>query len=707
MMARLLIIAYAAVATACVAASAHAGSTAALDHVRLAAYLEAPLSPGKTTWVAIRQEMDPGWHTYWRNPGESGLATSVSWRLPNGVKAGDISWPAPEQFSDGTVTNYGYEHTATLLVPLTASASAKPGIAQLTVNLLACEHMCIPEQATLDLDLHKASGGTTIFDRARHVLPSPFMGVARFSIHAHEVRVVLEAPWLRGITASAVKLFPAQQGVMADGSVARVEVDRTRVAWTGPVDKGAKVPQAFAGVLQIAGHGTYALTALPGPIVVTPSTAKETMSLLTAMALAFFGGLILNLMPCVLPVLSMKALALARTGSDTASARHEGLFYFVGVMTTFGVMAAVLLSLKASGAALGWGFQLQSPAVVLLLALLVAAVGMNLIGVFELPVGFAGAGDPLARGDGGKGAFFTGALAVVVASPCTAPFMGVALGFALTQPTVSAAMVFCALGFGFAAPFTAVSLSPALIRLIPKPGHWMNKFKQALAFPMFATAIWLLWVLGRQSGPDAVAGGLVVSLGIVLLVWLLRMTRGVLTWALAALGVIVLVCGVVIVSRPEARPMPQMWAPWSEQALAAARQSGRPVLVDFSAAWCVTCLVNERVALDNEEVVKRLHGDWVVTLKGDWTNPDPAITAALHQYGRDGVPLYVLYAPSGQATVLPQVLTPGIVIAALTKLKARAGRGTTAGRARTISVASGASTKTHDSDDRRLRSISL
>jgi thiol:disulfide interchange protein DsbD len=364
-------------------------------------------------------------------------------------------------------------------------------------------------------------------------------------------------------------------------------------------------------------------------------------------------------------VLSIKALALARTGSDTVSARREGLFYLAGVMATFAVMTTVLLALKASGAALGWGFQLQSPVIVLALALLMAAIGMNQLGVFELPLGFVGAGDHLAQSGGAKGAFFTGALAVVVASPCTAPFMGAALGFALTQPVLGAASVLLALGLGFAAPFTIVSLSPALVRLLPKPGLWMNAFKQALAFPMFATALWLLWVLGRQSGMDAVIIALAVSLGIVLLVWLSRIARGVWSWAVAIAGAAALTATTILTLAAPAPSAQPMWQPWSVQALATARQSGRPVLVDFSAAWCVTCLVNERVALNDGAVIARLRHDRVVTLKGDWTNPDPAITAALHQFGRDGVPLYVLYAPGGKVDVLPQILTPDTVMSAL------------------------------------------
>jgi DsbC/DsbD-like thiol-disulfide interchange protein/cytochrome c biogenesis protein CcdA len=676
MLARLLIIVFAALTAAFLAVGAFAGSSAALEHVRLAAYLETPLVPGHTSWVAIRQQMDPGWHTYWRNPGESGLPTSVSWSLPAGVAAGAIRWPVPEQFSDGTVVNYGYSRDATLLVPLTASPSARPGMARLTVFLLACEHMCIPERATLELDLRKSSGGAGLFARARQAIPSPFTGSAAFVVAPLALKLTLQASQLEGVEANAVRFFPAQQGMLADGAMPRATIKGTRLIWRAQTQDGMKPPQQLAGVLQIAGKGSYWVTARPGPPLprISDATAPVTMGLLTAIILALIGGLILNLMPCVLPVLSMKALALARTGYDGISARREGLFYLLGVTVTFALMAGVLLALKASGAALGWGFQLQSPAVVLVLALLMAAIGMNLLGAFELPMGFAGAGERLAQSGGWTGAFFTGALAVVVASPCTAPFMGAALGFALTQPIVPAVAVFLALGLGFALPFTVLSASPALIRLMPKPGPWMNTFKQALAFPMFATAIWLLWVLGRQAGPDAVVAGLAAGLGIVILVWLKRIARLVWPWLIGAAAVLSVAMVAVLAGGSSVRPAHRQWLPWSEQALVAARQSGRPVLVDFSAAWCVTCLVNERIALGNSEVQSRLQKDGVVTLKGDWTNPDPAITAALHSHGREGVPLYLLYPPQGSPAVLPQILTPGIVLAALSRMEAPASR---------------------------------
>ncbi len=289
MPARLFIIAFAALATAFLAAGAFGGSSAALEHVRLAAYLEAPLAPGKTSWVAIRQEMDPGWHTYWRNPGESGLPTSVSWSLPAGVRAGEIRWPTPEQFSDGTVINYGYAKEATLLVPLTASASAKPGAARLTVNLLACEHMCIPEQAVLDIDLRKASGSGSVFDAARHALPVPFAGASSFRLGAHRLRIAFDAPWLDGVTAGAVTVFPAAPDMVADGGVPQVEKNGDRIIWSVQAQDGVKRPQTLEGVLRIAGRGAFAYAARPAPAADSRAVG-DAMGLWTAIALAFLGG---------------------------------------------------------------------------------------------------------------------------------------------------------------------------------------------------------------------------------------------------------------------------------------------------------------------------------------------------------------------------------------------------------------------------------
>ena len=350
--------------------------------------------------------------------------------------------------------------------------------------------------------------------------------------------------------------------------------------------------------------------------------------------------------------------------------RRDGVFYFCGVLATFAVIAGSLLLLKAGGAALGWGFQLQSPLVVLALALLMTAIGLNLLGVFEVPLSLAGVGNDLTRAKGGAGAFFTGALAVLVASPCTAPFMGTALGFALTQPALSAIIVFVALGVGFALPFSAIAFTPALVRLVPRPGPWMVRFKELLAFPMFATAIWLIWVLGRQVGATGIALVLCVGLGLVFLFWLLRSLARPAQWVVGVVG-----AAALIALSAQIRTAPtndKAATTWSPEAVAQARREGKPVLVDFSAAWCVTCLVNERVALEDAAVTTRLGRDGVVVLKADWTNRNAAITSELGRYGRSGVPLYLLYPAHahGQATVLPQLLTPAVVLSALDKAEA-------------------------------------
>ena len=660
----------------------------AANHVAVSAALEAPAKPGATVWVAIRQTVQPGWHTYWVNPGETGLPTSVSWNLPAGVSAGDIQWPLPERLTTGPIVDYGYTGTSTMLVPLTVAPDAKIGAvpASATVSWLACQQMCVPESATIAFDLNKPSGDAALFAAARSALPRSFAGSAVFSGSKGELTVTMNDAMLRGISAGDVQFFPATLRAVNDAVTPRVAVRGDRVSVTMA---RARHPHAFedlTAVLAVKGRGAFAIAARPGVAPAVPAAAAavalvpavqkddsaEVKGLLAAVLMAFTGGLILNLMPCVLPILSMKAMALTRSAGDSAELRRDGAYYFIGVLATFGVIAGTLLTLKAAGSAIGWGFQLQSPTVVLVLALLMGAIGLNLLGAFEVPLSLVGIGSNLAAGGGGKGAFFTGALAVLVASPCTAPFMGTALGYALTQSALSAAAVFLALGVGFALPFTALAFTPALVRLVPKPGNWMVRFKEFLAFPMFATAIWLLWVLTQESGPAGLVWALSIGLGLVFLFWLTRHLPEKLRLGAGVVGAIaLLVLGFNLPVAPAHAAHAEGWQPWSVKAVAEARAQGKPVLVDFGAAWCVTCLVNERVALDDSGVKSALAKDGVVLLKGDWTSHDAAITAELARFGRAGVPLYLLY-PAASATkpkVLPQILTPDAVLAALKDLR--------------------------------------
>lgn len=648
-------------------AAGQAASTAQIDHVWLAVSLETPARPGTTAWVALQQVIAPGWHTYWRNPGDLGLATSVSWSLPKGVTAGEPQWPAPQRFAAGAIVDYAYEGEPTLLIPLTIARDAAIGVpARANVFLLECAQMCIPEQATLDLDLRRDSGSPALFAKARTSLPRAFAGTAHVAIDAQSVILTVNGAVLRGVKANQLSFFPATRRTVNYDLAPEMHVDGATLIWKAARAPHAKPIGAFTGVLNIAGGGAFTVSAasVASPMPSAPNATD--LTLVGAIILAFCGGLILNLMPCVLPILSMKALALARSGESTHELRRDGLFYFVGVQATFAAVAGVLLVLKAGGAALGWGYQLQSPLVVFALALLMAVIGLNLLGVFEVPLRLAGMGEGLTRARGGHGAFFTGALAVLVASPCTAPFMGTALGYALTQSSVASIAVFLALGTGFALPFSALAYTPAFFRLVPRPGRWMIRLKEFLAFPMFGTAIWLVCVLDQQVGTSGLAVALCIALGLVFVMWLLQLLGPRLRWIVGAPALVTLFASSLHI-QPATSSIDASWTPWSAEAISAARDAHKPVLVDFSAAWCVTCVVNERVALENPSVAARLRKYGVVTLKGDWTNRSAAIATELNRYGRGGVPLYLLYPPNAQgyAIVLPQILTPAIVLSAL------------------------------------------
>jgi thiol:disulfide interchange protein DsbD len=645
-----------------------AASEVRADHVTLSLALEQAPRADATVWVAIQQSIDPGWHTYWRNPGDSGLATSVAWSLPAGVTPGEIAWPAPERFVTGSIVNFGYAGRAVMLVPLALGHAGGLAPAHATLSLLECAQMCIPERITLGLPQTAAHGSATLFADARAAIPRGLHGAMQFAIFPQRVRLTLRDPALARLDLAGAQFIPATPDIVNYDAPAEFTRAGDTLVWSAPraaLDRPAKT---FAGVLELPGAGAFAVSAVPAPIAV-PRLSGQMSAIAQAAFFAFLGGLILNLMPCVLPVLSMKALAMVRAGETPHDMHRDGIFYFLGVLATFAAIAGALLGLKSAGAALGWGFQLQYPPVVLALALLMAAIGLNLLGAFELPLSLAGLGEGLVRGGGGKGAFFTGALAVLVASPCTAPFMGTALGYALTQTGGIAVLVFLALGSGFALPFTALALSPHFARHVPRPGAWMVRFRELLAFPMFATSIWLFWVLGQQSGTTAMAVGLLVLLGFGFLLWLWPQMKPLLR-AGAVLSALAMFVAAGLALRPvEAATV---WSPWSQAAVAEAREAGRGVLVDFSAAWCVTCLVNERVALADDAVVARLRRDDIATFRADWTNRSADIATELARYGRGGVPLYLFFPAHAHRgpVVLPQLLTPAMVLSALNSTEA-------------------------------------
>jgi thiol:disulfide interchange protein DsbD len=672
---------------------------------------ETGIAPGGTVYVALRQKIIPGWHTYWRNPGDAGEATKITWTLPAGWKAGDMVWPTPKTAKLGPLLDYAYEGEVFIPVPITAAADAQVGTTiSLTADVfyLVCEQVCVPEEAKLSLLLPVVAApaadpkwGPVVGDVLAKA-PKPAGLKAVFKLDGQTLKLAVTGGPLKGADMAGAYFFPYSPKAIehaADQVIDRGPEGLTLSLKPGyDFVGGGTAPTEVAGVISTKA-GAWEVTATPGE---PPATAagmgppageakpdKASGGLAGALLFAFVGGLILNLMPCVFPVLSMKAASLAGHAHDAGKTRLQGLVFLLGVVATFLALAGLLLAVRAGGAAVGWGFQLQSPLVIAGLALLMLLVALNMSGVFEIGTSVQNVGSGASAQGGATGAFFTGALAVVVAAPCTAPFMAGALGYALTQPTIISLAVFLALALGFAAPFVAVAFIPGLLKLLPRPGAWMDVLKKGLAFPMYGAALWLVWVFAQQSGPlslaHLLAAGVLAAFGAwlyglaqtrrasgkpALVSTLIALLSLVLAITIATFGALAAQPPTAAASTGEAAPSgPGLAAEaWSPEKVKALQAEGRPILVDFTAAWCVTCQVNEKVALSGSKVAEAFKAKNAVYLKADWTNRDPAIAKALAEFDRVGVPLYVVYPKSGGAPViLPQLLTEGLVIEAIEK----------------------------------------
>ncbi len=679
------------------------------DLVRASLAAEPQAVAGGTPFtLAVTMTLKPGWHVYWRNPGDSGLPPEITWTLPAGFGTGGLRWPAPHRIPIATLMNYGYEGEVTLLVPVSPPPSldpAEPVRLAGKLTYLVCETECIPGSADLSLTLPvgKATpdpANAALFARARAALPVAPVWPQRLSREGDRIRLDFAASGLKPDSVKSAAYFPYGETAIDNAAEQTLSVDDQGLHLTLARGDDKTFPGSLPGVLTVeeeTGNGVVRLAfaygdepaAVPSamPSASTPASSgapsqpADQPTLLAAIGLALLGGLILNLMPCVFPVLSIKVLGLVRqSGESLGRVRLHGLAYTAGVLASFLGLAGLLIGLKGGGASLGWGFQLQSPPVVAGLAYLLVAVGLSLSGVFSLGGRFAGIGDGLTRRAGLSGSFFTGVLATLVATPCTAPFMGAAVGFALTQGPAVALAVFAALGLGLSLPFLALTLWPGAVRILPRPGAWMETLKQALAFPVYATAAWLIWVLAQQVDARGLFAALIGVVLVGFAAWAWERSRNAtplgerIFQGLAGLAVIAVVTlGFGLSQQPAlstAQAASEGTEPFSRTRLDTLRDARRPVFVNLTAAWCITCAVNETTSLSRPSVQAAMRAKGVTYLKGDWTNQNPEITRLLEEHGRSGVPLYLLYT-QGEPQVLPQILTEGTVLDALSAIPDR------------------------------------
>lgn len=661
------------------------------SHSKLAVYLETDnIAPGRSAWLAVHIEPRDGWHTYWLNPGDSGAAPILDWTLPAGLQAAAPLYGTPHAIPTGPLVNYGYDGPSSLLVRLDATgdvASAMP--VHLYAEWLVCATECVPQFAELDLSFTAGAGAMDpanagIFSKARSALPEPSYWDARLEVGAGQSGLTVFMATDEADGLESVQFFPAAEGVLTyaapqawilTGEGLGVRLERA---------PGAPQPGSAAGVLVLGfrdgTHGSYDLSPELVLSAASTSTADPAgvgtdsfgLPLWQAALFALLGGLILNLMPCVFPILSLKAFAfISANQRSVASRRADGWAYTGGIWVSFMVIVGILMLLRAGGAAIGWGFQLQEPLFVAFLALLMVFVALSLGGMFHIRLGIENAGAGLAAEEGSKGAFFKGVLAALVATPCTAPLMAPAIGFALTQPAVVVFTIFSLLALGLALPFLALSYSETLARMMPRPGAWMEKVKEALAFPMLLTAAWLVYIFDQQAGSAATFLLIAMIITAAFAVWLWQQGTGPVLRLICVALLLAAVFGFVrMLPLARTSPAAQVEAgddnAYSPAALDRLLAAGEPVFVYFTADWCITCKVNEKLVLDRDETAALFSRNRVRILKGDWTNKNAAIANVLAEYGRAGVPLYLYYAPGQRkAVVLPEVLTLGAIEDAL------------------------------------------
>ncbi|MDE3200600.1 MAG: thioredoxin family protein [Acidobacteriota bacterium] len=696
-----------------VATAQQAGASAAAPHLQVELLVPAQSIQrgGQPAQAGLYFKLDPTWHIYWINAGDAGDPPHVAWTMPKGVTASALQFPAPRRLPLGPLMDFGYEDEVVFPFTISAASSASLGPATLhaKVDWIVCQNSCIPGKADLEITRTISASASTaatnpLIEKFIGLLPRPLPSAdkALFQQTPSGFRLSVDT----GQPEKSAIFYPADQDFI--DNPAPQNIAATSSGFVLDLKKSpyyTDAPKVLNGVIELSGGRTYQLSAKPGTVAAvatapqpsteavhsgagssassqsapSPAGMESSGSLLRSTLFAFLGGLLLNLMPCVFPVLFIKGLSLVNSGQEERSTlRKHGFVYTLGILASFWALVAALLVLRSAGHTLGWGFQFQSPQFVMLMACLLFFLGLSLAGQFEIGLTLTSAGGSLAQKQGLSGSFFTGILAVIVATPCTAPFMGAALGYALTQSAIVTFAVFTALALGLATPYVALTLQPAWTRFLPRPGAWMDVLKQAISVPIFATVIWLAWVVTQGYGAAVLVALLAAFLLLAIAGWFLGRWPA-KRWATTVATLVIL--GVLAIcafapGRLFSYPAPSSasssgsaWQPWSAQSVADARAQGKPVFIDFTASWCLSCQVNERLALTRPEVKAAFAAHHVVLFKADWTRHDDAITDELTALGRSGVPTYALYVPGEKSPrLLPEALTPGIVLDALASL---------------------------------------
>lgn len=632
------------------------------------------IQPGQPFDVALVFEIDDHWHTYYKNPGDSGLATSIDWDLPEGFSASEIHWMHPKRLPFGPLTNFGYEGTVFHVVTITPPAELKAD-SEITLaaeaHWLACKDICIPGEGTYSLTLPIGDAlpaqSSELIQDAKSQATQQIDGVT-FSVSDKQLTILI--PMID--PASAPVFFPDDEGLIENANPQTVTKHPEGTILNVQLAENAKLPERLNGrVVATSGEPWGASFSATQANIETAPGSTELKTFLPTLLLGFIGGLILNLMPCVFPVLGIKVMGFVQqSGENRKKVIAHGLTFTAGVLVSFWALAGVLLALRAGGQELGWGFQLQSPGFVFALMVFLFAFGLNLSGLFEFGTSAVGFGSKLTGSNELSGSFFSGVLATVVATPCAAPFLAPALGAALSLPAALSLILFTAIALGLSAPYLILSLKPELTRFLPKPGAWMETFKQAMAFPLYGTVAYLLWVLDGQVDESQLLRIFFALSGIGLALWIYgRWSSPSRTDTSRKAGTVIaalVLAGTLLYAWPQTKATEVEWQPWSKSLEQSLIEQDRIVYVDFTARWCATCQTNKAIVFSDRKVLDRFKKLNVATLKADWTNQDAAITRELSSFGRSAVPFNLIYLPGQkEPVILPELLTPGIVLNAL------------------------------------------